>query len=87
YGSYIYKLFDIYTQILNDILEEGKEEGSIRANVNILVFKNMFLGTFSHMALRWVILEKEADIDKMREIDDIVLLLSQAVTSDPGDQK
>ena len=87
YGSQVYKTFQQYTKIITDVLEEGKKEGSIRTNVNTRVFKNLFLGAFSHMALRWLILEEEAQTDKMKEIDEVVLLLSRAVAIDPGDQK
>jgi TetR/AcrR family fatty acid metabolism transcriptional regulator len=87
YGSQAYKTFQQYTKIITDVLEEGKKEGSIRTNVNTRVFKNLFLGAFSHMALRWLILEEEAQTDKMKEIDEVVLLLSRAVAIDPGDQK
>jgi TetR/AcrR family transcriptional regulator, fatty acid metabolism regulator protein len=81
YGSQVYKTFKHYTKIIEDVLEEGKRDRSIRANVSTRVFKNLFLGTFSHMALRWLILEKEAATDKMKEIDEAVLLLCRAVAS------
>ena len=87
YGSHAYKTFQQYIKILTDVLEEGKKDGSIRNNVNTRVFKNFFLGAFSHMALRWLILEKEAQSDKMKEIDEVVLLLSRAVASDSENQK
>lgn len=87
YKSHVYKTFKQYTQIITDVLEEGKKDESIRTNVNTRVFKNLFLGVFNHMALRWLILGEEAETDKMREIDEVVLLLSRAVASDPGDQK
>ena len=87
YGSHVYKTFQQYTKTITDVLEEGKKDGSIRSNVNVRVFKNLFLGAFSHMALRWLILGEEAETDKMKEIDEVVLLLSRAVAIDPGDQK
>ena len=87
YGSHVYKTFQQYTQIITDVLEEGKKDGSIRTNVNTRVFKNLFLGVFSHMALRWLILGEEAETDKMREIDEVVLLLSRAVANNTGNQE
>jgi TetR/AcrR family fatty acid metabolism transcriptional regulator len=87
YGSQVYKTFQQYTKIITNVLEEGKKDGSIRSNVNNRVFRNLFLGAFSHMALRWLILGEEAETDKMREIDEVVLHLSRAVASDPGDHK
>ena len=83
YESHVYRAFQKYTQIITNTLEEGKKDGSIRADVNTRVFRNLFLGTFSHLALRWLILEKEAEIDKMKEIDEIVVLLSRSVTCNP----
>lgn len=82
YESPTYEAFQQYTQIIADILEEGKKDGSIRSNVNNRVFRNLFLGTFSLMALRWLILGEHAKTDLMREVDEVVLLLSHAVTND-----
>lgn len=85
YESHVYKTFQQYAQVIMDVLEEGKRDGSIRSNVNNRVFRNLFLGAFSHMALRWLILEQEAETDKMREIDGVVLLLSRAVANNTKD--
>jgi TetR/AcrR family transcriptional regulator, fatty acid metabolism regulator protein len=87
YESQVYKTFQQYIKIMIDVLEEGKKDGSIRANINIRIFKNLFLGAFSHMALRWLILGKEAETDKMGEIDEVVLVLSRAVSNGPENQK
>jgi TetR/AcrR family transcriptional regulator, fatty acid metabolism regulator protein len=84
YKSQVYKTFKQYTKIIEDVLEEGKKDGSIRTDVNTRIFKNLFLGTFSHMALRWLILE-EAATDKMKEIDEAVLLLCRAAASTSKD--
>jgi len=85
YESQVYKTFQQYTKIITDVLEEGKKDGSIRPNINMRVFKNLFMGAFSHMALRWLILGKEAETDKMKEIDEVVLLLSRAVANNSKD--
>jgi TetR/AcrR family fatty acid metabolism transcriptional regulator len=81
YRSPVYQIFQQYTKIITDVLEEGKQDGSIRISVNARVFRNLFLGTFSHMALRWLIVGGGAETDKMREIDDVVSLLSRAVAN------
>jgi TetR/AcrR family fatty acid metabolism transcriptional regulator len=81
YQSSGYKTFQTYTKLITDILEEAKEAGTIRENVNPRVFRNLFLGAFSHMALRWLILGKELEIDKMQEIDEVVQLLCDSITS------
>jgi len=87
YKSPVYKTFQQYTKIIEDVLEEGKRAGSIRSEVNTRVFKNLFLGTFSHMALRWLILAEETATDKMKEIDEAVLLLCRAVASTSKDER
>jgi len=85
YNSQLYKTFNNYTKIISDVLEEGKKDGSMRTNINTRVFKYLFMGAFSHIALRWLILGKGKEIDKMSEINEIILLLCRAVASDPGD--
>jgi len=82
YGSHVYKDFQKYSQIIDEILDEGKKDESVRASINNRVFKNLLIGSFSHMALRWLILGKELETDKMREIDEVVFLLSKAVAVD-----
>lgn len=85
YHSPIFEIYRQYTQIIEEIIEEGKAEGSMRSNINARVFRNLFLGTFSHMALRWLILGTEQETDKMKEIDEIVSLLTRAVVSHAED--
>ena len=80
YASPAYKLFQEYTQIVLEILEDGKRDGSIRKDINNRVFKYLFLGAFSHMALRWLILG-DKKTEKMREINEAVMLLSRAVST------
>ena len=81
YGSKAYESFRNYFRAVEEIIEEGKTEGSFHSGVNPRIFRNMFLGTFSHLALRWIILGKESDTDKMQEIGQVADLLSSAVTS------
>jgi TetR/AcrR family fatty acid metabolism transcriptional regulator len=76
YGSEAYKTYQRYFQVIEEIIEEGKKIGSFRSDINPRVFRNFFLGAFSHMALRWFILKKEFKTDMMQEIDQAVDLLS-----------
>ncbi len=69
-----------YLTVVEGIVEEGKELGVFRKDVNTRVFRNMFLGAFTHMALRWIVFQGE-NCDKMREIDGLVDLLCAAVSS------
>ena len=85
YLSDAYGIFHQYIQIIDDILEEGKRDGSVRKEVNNRIFKNLFLGAFCHMALRWLMLGKEQGTDKTREIDEVVSLLCRAVSNSESD--
>jgi TetR/AcrR family fatty acid metabolism transcriptional regulator len=80
YGSKAFEAFRNYFRIIEEIIGEGKTDGSFNSEVNSRVFRNMFLGTFSHLALRWIILGKGGDTDKMQEIGKVADLLSRAVT-------
>jgi TetR/AcrR family fatty acid metabolism transcriptional regulator len=77
YGSKAYESIRGYFRVIEGVIEEGKLDGSFRSDVNARVFRNMFLGTFSHMALRWLILGQGTD--KMGEIDHVTNLMSEAV--------
>jgi TetR/AcrR family fatty acid metabolism transcriptional regulator len=54
------------------------EEGGVR-DVNIRIFRNMFLGAFTHMALRWFLAQSDKHFDKLEEMKEVASLLSNAV--------
>jgi TetR/AcrR family fatty acid metabolism transcriptional regulator len=81
YDLDVYKKFRQYTDFVESVLDEGKKDGTIRPDVNNRVFRNLFIGAFSHMALRWLILEQGEKTDKLEEIDEVVLLLTRAVAN------
>lgn len=81
YSSEAYLLYKEYTGIVDLVLEEGKQDGSIRKDVNNRVFKNLFFGGFSHLTLRWLFLEPES-FGKSKEIDEVVNLLTRAVAAE-----
>ncbi|MBR9980648.1 MAG: TetR/AcrR family transcriptional regulator [Desulfatitalea sp.] len=73
-----------YTSVVDHILDEGKAEGVFRADIDNKIFKSMFFGGFSHIAMRWEILKKnQPSIDKMHEVDELVDLYVKAVQSPP----
>ncbi len=76
YGSKAFEVFKRYHALVESIVEEGKRAGVFRPDVNARVFRNMFFGVFSHMALRWLILKDWTDTDKMKEIEEVTDLLS-----------
>ena len=59
---------------------EKYQEGTIRVEVNNRVVKNMILGAFSHMALRWIFAENESQFDKTKEINEVVNLIVASLT-------
>ncbi|HET58733.1 MAG TPA: TetR family transcriptional regulator [Deltaproteobacteria bacterium] len=81
YTSKAFKSFRSYFKIIEDIIAEGQLEGSIRPDVNAAVFRNMLLGAFSHVAIRWVFLRRGDRINQVREIGHMNDLLCSAVQS------
>ena len=82
FNSPVYKTFLEYIGIVAKILEQGGRNGTIRPGVNSRVFRNLFLGAFSHVSLRWFLKEEKTKIDKMREIETVATLLCRAVAAD-----
>ena len=81
YSSDAYPLFQNYISLADEILEEGKRDGSFRAEVDNNIFKNLFWGGFTHMVLRWIVLNQQTKIDKTNEISEMVSLLQSAVSN------
>jgi TetR/AcrR family fatty acid metabolism transcriptional regulator len=81
YSSNAYPPFKRYIESVYKILDEGKNDGSIRPEINNRVFRNLFMGIFSHMAIRWLFTEKGSQADKLEEINAAVSMLSRAVAS------
>ena len=82
FNSPVYETFLEYVEIVYKILEQGEKEGTIRQDVNSRLFRNLFLGAFSHVSLRWFLKEDKTKIDKMREIETVAALLCRAVAVD-----
>jgi len=80
YGSSAFDRFRSYFGLIEEVVEEGKTAGVFNSAANSRVFRNMFLGAFSHMALRWLILKQSTDTDRMEEINQATDLLVSAVT-------
>ena len=50
-GSYNY--FINYYSKLSEILGDGRRAGIFRADVHNRVYRNLFIGSFTHLMLRW----------------------------------
>ena len=82
YGTGAYGHFKGYVERIYAILDEGKADGSIRSEVNNRVFRNLVLGAFSHLALRWIFAENESQFDKLKEINEVVRLLILSIANE-----
>ena len=79
YQSRAYKSQYDYATELEKLIQEVINEGGVQ-NINIRVFRNMFLGAFSHMTLRWFVIDHGQNFDKMAEIKEVAMLLSDAIS-------
>ena len=61
------------------IIEEGKSEGLFRHDVNNRILKNLFIGCFSHIMLRWLNSTPQTYFDTINAINWMVTLLLRAV--------
>ena len=75
YKSKAYSDFQNYMAIIDRILDEGKVDGSFRPELNNRIFKNIFLGIFSHTALRWLFVENGRRFEMMGRINEVTSLL------------
>lgn len=87
YESTAFTLFQRYHKLIEDIVEQGKSEGVFRSNVNPRIFRNLFLGAFSHISIRWFILESRPQVDMMREIDQLTDMLSISLLTETALQE
>ncbi len=82
YGSKAYESYRNYSRVIEKIIEQGKEEGSFRSDVNPRVFRNMFFGTFSNLGLRWLNFKRDNESQKIHQLVQAMELLCSAVTAD-----
>jgi TetR/AcrR family fatty acid metabolism transcriptional regulator len=79
YRSTAYKDFKKYLGTIDAILDEGKTAGCIRQTINNRIFKNLLIGVFSHLALRWLFVGQPPQVDKTNEINTVVVLFTKMV--------
>jgi len=77
YLSESYAEYRSYMDFFDTIINKGKKQGTFRNDMNTRVVRNMFLGAFNHMNLRWLILGEAAD--RLQEVDSLSYLLSLAI--------
>ncbi|RJX28674.1 MAG: TetR/AcrR family transcriptional regulator [Desulfarculus sp.] len=83
YETEAFAIFQDYCCIVDQILEAGKIDGSVRESVDTDKFKNLLFGGFNHLALRWLILKPGQKTDRLAEMDETIKLLTRAVIYNP----
>ena len=83
YKSQAYSRFMEHLEIIDDIMIEGQKAGVFRADLDRRVYKNLFLGTFAHISLRWQFKSPGADIDKICELNQMADLLTGFLSPPP----
>jgi TetR/AcrR family fatty acid metabolism transcriptional regulator len=79
YHSGAFESFRGYFGLLEEVLEEGKKNGVFRQEVNPRIYRNMVLGTFCHMATRWLGDLKMSEVSRMKEVNQVVDLFADAI--------
>jgi len=87
FTSKAFARFRSYCGLIEGVIEEGKAAGVFRSTVNSRVFRNMFLGAFIHMTMRWLVLRESTHVDMIEEIDQVTELLTSAVVVNPSWRK
>jgi len=67
YQSETYKLIQIYSKVLLDILEEGVSNGEIRRDIPIKLMRQTILGSLEHVCLTDVVFGREISPDEIAE--------------------
>jgi TetR/AcrR family fatty acid metabolism transcriptional regulator len=80
YSTKSYSYLHGSLSVLKNVLDEVKSKGVFRADVNNRVFRNLFLGTFSHMTVRWFIVGKVSPIGMMEELNEVTSILCRSVS-------
>lgn len=81
YTTDSYNYFINYYSKISEILGEGKRSGVFRQDVNNRVYRNLFIGSFTHLFLRWLFISTPPPLKFMKEFNDATELLCQAVTA------
>lgn len=79
YKSRAYHSLQRYVQALEEVVQKVIDNGGATKDINVRIFRNMFLGVFAHMTLRWFVVTQGENIDKMGEIDRLTALLTDVL--------
>jgi TetR/AcrR family fatty acid metabolism transcriptional regulator len=73
-----------YLDILYEILDRGKQKGVFKQTLNNRIYRNLFVGAFTHMAIRWFIHGNLSPLAVMEEFTQSCDLLCRAILVKPG---
>jgi AcrR family transcriptional regulator len=79
YATDSYNFFINYYSKLSEILGEGKRAGVFRPDVHNRVYRNLFIGSFTHLMLRWFSISNPPLLTFMKEFNQATELLCRAV--------
>lgn len=79
YQSRAYDVLRKYMRMLEKLVEENIKNGSFIPDCNVRIFRNMFFGAFTHIALRWFVLMSEEYVDKLNEISEVTDLFTESM--------
>jgi len=79
YATDSYNFFINYYSKLSEIIEEGKRAGIFRKDVHNRIYRNLFIGTFTHLMLRWFFILPPQPLVFIKELHHATELLSRAV--------
>jgi len=75
-----YDSYKMQNKLIEEIIKDGQESGVFDPDITPRVFRNMLLGGTNHVFLRWFLVSKAGEPDKLLEIEEITNLLDAAVS-------
>ena len=81
YVSGSYSNYLDYIQPLYQLLDDGKQKGAFRPEVDNRIYGHLFIGSFTHMAIRWFLRQRATPFSMMTEFGQMTDLLCRAVAA------
>jgi AcrR family transcriptional regulator len=79
YATDSYKYFINYYGKVSEIIKEGKRAGIFRKDVHNRIYRNLFIGTLTHLMLRWFFISSSPPLVFLKELHHATELLGRAV--------
>jgi TetR/AcrR family fatty acid metabolism transcriptional regulator len=87
YKSRAYESLRKYIKVFEDLIQEGIDECAFASDCNVRICRNMFLGAFTHMNLRWFVAPRKTNVDILSEINAASNLFLDAFRNDSSNGK